>query len=219
MQIMPETARDSSRGGRLGRRAADPGDQSRSRRSATSPASAARARDRRRPDPRARQLQRRACGVSRAGVPRDRATTATRCCSSRRSRSTRRAPSCPRVLTYTWLYAARLRPAGASAGRTRRRALAASIVRRRERAFLGDSRRGMARIDETRPFLPVNIAVLTVSDTRSAADDTSGDTLVARHRRPRGTASARRASSCATRPDAIAAHAARLDRRPERSTW
>jgi molybdenum cofactor biosynthesis protein B len=38
----------------------------------------------------------------------------------------------------------------------------------------------MARIDESRPFLPVNIAVLTVSDTRSSADDTSGDTLVAR---------------------------------------
>ncbi len=30
------------------------------------------------------------------------------------------------------------------------------------------------RIDETRPFLPVNIAVLTVSDTRSEADDTFG---------------------------------------------
>ena len=33
------------------------------------------------------------------------------------------------------------------------------------------------RIDETRAFLPVNIAVLTVSDTRTAADDRSGDTL------------------------------------------
>lgn len=38
----------------------------------------------------------------------------------------------------------------------------------------------MARIDESRPFLPVNIAVLTVSDTRTAADDTSGDTLAER---------------------------------------
>jgi molybdenum cofactor biosynthesis protein B len=38
----------------------------------------------------------------------------------------------------------------------------------------------MSRIDETRPFLPVRIAVLTVSDTRTAADDRSGDTLVAR---------------------------------------
>ena len=35
-------------------------------------------------------------------------------------------------------------------------------------------------IDETRPFLPVRIAVLTVSDTRGAAEDRSGDTLVAR---------------------------------------
>jgi len=38
----------------------------------------------------------------------------------------------------------------------------------------------MSRIDETRPFLPCRIAVLTVSDTRSAADDRSGDTLVER---------------------------------------
>ncbi|MCS6854300.1 MAG: molybdopterin-binding protein, partial [Elioraea sp.] len=38
----------------------------------------------------------------------------------------------------------------------------------------------MARIDETRPFIPVNIAVLTVSDTRSLATDRSGDTLVER---------------------------------------
>ena len=38
----------------------------------------------------------------------------------------------------------------------------------------------MARLDETRPFLPVNIAVLTVSDTRTAANDTSGDTLADR---------------------------------------
>jgi molybdenum cofactor biosynthesis protein B len=35
----------------------------------------------------------------------------------------------------------------------------------------------MPRLDETRPFLAVNIAVLTVSDTRGAADDKSGDTL------------------------------------------
>jgi molybdopterin adenylyltransferase len=33
------------------------------------------------------------------------------------------------------------------------------------------------RIDQSRPFLPVNIALLTVSDTRSAADDRSGNTL------------------------------------------
>ncbi len=36
----------------------------------------------------------------------------------------------------------------------------------------------MPRIDESRPFLPVNIAVLTVSDTRTEADDKSGATLV-----------------------------------------
>lgn len=35
-------------------------------------------------------------------------------------------------------------------------------------------------IDESRTFLPVRIAVLTVSDTRSADDDRSGDTLVER---------------------------------------
>lgn len=38
----------------------------------------------------------------------------------------------------------------------------------------------MARIDETRPFVPVNIAVLTISDTRTSADDTSGDALAER---------------------------------------
>ena len=38
----------------------------------------------------------------------------------------------------------------------------------------------MNRIDETRAFIPVGIAVLTVSDTRTLADDKSGDTLVAR---------------------------------------
>ena len=40
----------------------------------------------------------------------------------------------------------------------------------------------MSKIDETRPFLPVNIAVLTVSDTRGPADDRSGDTLADRVR-------------------------------------
>ncbi len=35
-------------------------------------------------------------------------------------------------------------------------------------------------IDESRSFLPVRIAVLTVSDTRGPADDRSGDTLVER---------------------------------------
>lgn len=38
----------------------------------------------------------------------------------------------------------------------------------------------MARLDDSRPFIPVNIAVLTVSDTRTLANDTSGDALVER---------------------------------------
>lgn len=38
----------------------------------------------------------------------------------------------------------------------------------------------MSRIDESREFIPVRIAVLTVSDTRQASDDRSGDTLVQR---------------------------------------
>lgn len=35
----------------------------------------------------------------------------------------------------------------------------------------------MPRLDDSRPFLPVNIALLTVSDTRTAADDKSGNAL------------------------------------------
>ncbi|MDP4990186.1 MAG: molybdenum cofactor biosynthesis protein B [Marivita lacus] len=38
----------------------------------------------------------------------------------------------------------------------------------------------MSRIDETKDFLPIRIAVLTVSDTRSLDQDRSGDTLVGR---------------------------------------
>ena len=38
----------------------------------------------------------------------------------------------------------------------------------------------MSRIDETLDFIPVRIAVLTVSDTRSLAEDRSGQTLVDR---------------------------------------
>ncbi len=41
----------------------------------------------------------------------------------------------------------------------------------------------MSKIDETRPFKPVNIAVLTVSDTRTLETDKSGDTLVERLKR------------------------------------
>ena len=35
----------------------------------------------------------------------------------------------------------------------------------------------MSRIDENRPFVPVNIAVLTVSDSRTVETDTSGKKL------------------------------------------
>ena len=35
-------------------------------------------------------------------------------------------------------------------------------------------------IDETRVFKPINIALLTVSDTRTREDDTSGDILAGR---------------------------------------
>ena len=38
----------------------------------------------------------------------------------------------------------------------------------------------MGKIDDTRPFVAVSIAVLTVSDSRSLDDDKSGDLLVSR---------------------------------------
>ncbi|MEM6576861.1 MAG: molybdenum cofactor biosynthesis protein B [Pseudomonadota bacterium] len=38
----------------------------------------------------------------------------------------------------------------------------------------------MSRIDDTKPFVPVRIALLTVSDTREASQDKSGDVLAAR---------------------------------------
>jgi molybdenum cofactor biosynthesis protein B len=38
----------------------------------------------------------------------------------------------------------------------------------------------MSRIDESRRFIAINIAVLTVSDTRTSANDTSGDALATR---------------------------------------
>ena len=38
----------------------------------------------------------------------------------------------------------------------------------------------MSRIDETREFIPVRIAVLTVSDSRGLSDDRSGDVLCER---------------------------------------
>lgn len=50
----------------------------------------------------------------------------------------------------------------------------------------------MPGIDETRTFLPVNIAVLTVSDTRTEADDKSGQTLVDRIKGAGHTVAARK---------------------------
>lgn len=38
----------------------------------------------------------------------------------------------------------------------------------------------MIGVDESRPFLPLGVAVVTVSDTRDAGSDRSGDTLVER---------------------------------------
>lgn len=38
----------------------------------------------------------------------------------------------------------------------------------------------MSRIDETKPFVPIRIAVLTVSDSRTLDNDASGQTLVDR---------------------------------------
>ncbi|WP_422375114.1 molybdenum cofactor biosynthesis protein B [Roseibium sp.] len=38
----------------------------------------------------------------------------------------------------------------------------------------------MSRLDDSRPFIPLNIAVLTVSDTRKLEDDRSGNTLTDR---------------------------------------
>jgi molybdenum cofactor biosynthesis protein B len=35
----------------------------------------------------------------------------------------------------------------------------------------------MNRLDDTRPFIPLRIAILTMSDTRTAAEDKSGDML------------------------------------------
>ncbi len=69
----------------------------------------------------------------------------------------------------------------------------------------------MAQIDDQRDFIPVNIAVLTVSDTRTAANDTSGDALAERIAK----AGHRLAARAIEKDDAAAIDgtAARLDRR------
>lgn len=60
----------------------------------------------------------------------------------------------------------------------------------------------MPRTDESRPFIPVGIAVLTVSDTRTLADDRSGDTLAARI----GEAGHRLADRAIVKDDKVAIH-------------
>ena len=49
----------------------------------------------------------------------------------------------------------------------------------------------MPGIDETRPFVPLKIAVLTVSDTRSPTEDKSGSTLIERIEKAGHVAAAR----------------------------
>ncbi len=51
--------------------------------------------------------------------------------------------------------------------------------------------RSFVAVDPSRIFKPINIAVLTVSDTRTAADDTSGDILAERIRAAGHTLAAR----------------------------
>ncbi len=63
----------------------------------------------------------------------------------------------------------------------------------------------MSRLDHSKPFLPVRIAVLTVSDTRTAANDSSGDILAARV-----AAAGHVLADRAIAPDDAAAIAARL---------
>jgi molybdenum cofactor biosynthesis protein B len=58
----------------------------------------------------------------------------------------------------------------------------------------------MAGIEESRGFIPLSIAVLTVSDTRSLAEDRSGDVLAERI-----TAAGHRLAERALAPDDVAA--------------
>jgi molybdenum cofactor biosynthesis protein B len=63
----------------------------------------------------------------------------------------------------------------------------------------------MPGLDLSRPFLPLSVAVLTVSDTRSLADDRSGDTLV-----DRLTGAGHRLAGRAIVPDDVEAIRARV---------
>lgn len=66
---------------------------------------------------------------------------------------------------------------------------------------------------EDRPFIPISIAVLTVSDTRQRADDRSGDTLEARIREAGHRLAAR--AIVPDERDAIAAQVTAWSRDPE----
>ncbi|MBE7618382.1 molybdenum cofactor biosynthesis protein B [Komagataeibacter sp. FXV2] len=63
----------------------------------------------------------------------------------------------------------------------------------------------MSRLDMNKPFLPVRIAVMTVSDTRTPADDRSGDILAERI-----TAAGHHMAARAIEPDDADAIAGRL---------
>ena len=62
-------------------------------------------------------------------------------------------------------------------------------------------------VDPERVFKPINIAILTVSDTRTAADDTSGDILA-----DRVTSAAHSLAARAIEKDEVGSIVARLDR-------
>ena len=87
------------------------------------------------------------------------------------------------VLTCSWIYASRLHLPATSLDEL----AAGEFPRFTPRPGTGklaaattQQEASVPGIDQTRSFIPVNIAVLTVSDTRTLANDTSGDTLAQR---------------------------------------
>ncbi len=77
----------------------------------------------------------------------------------------------------------------------------------------------MPRIDEGRPFLPVNIAILTVSNTRTEADDKSGNTLAELHPRRPTIGVVQRAHRQGRSKDSIIAQRRAPGSPIRRSTW
>jgi molybdopterin biosynthesis enzyme MoaB len=61
----------------------------------------------------------------------------------------------------------------------------------------------MTSLDETRAFIPLKIAVLTISDTRKLADDRSGDILVGRLGNAGHKLAERAISSCSACRDVV----------------